>query len=411
MRGFHTHGARAGFRGGPLLLGGNREFEGRRAGVPRPWCAGARHASPLRGGGLPIDDRWAKLTRVVNPTPNVKPNPNHDGEYSMIRIRAALTISAALLLVSVSQTVSQTPPPSLSTFSIVACDPENGFLGGAVQSRVVGAGSIVLAAEADIGAVASQAAANVTYKRRALELLRQGRSVEAIRSEFNTTDSLAERRQFAVIDADCRVAAFTGEANNDWAGHRVGEHYSAQGNILTGPEVVEAMGNAFEEAEAQGLPFGERLLAALKAGQAAGGDSRGRQGAGILIVKRNGGYGGGDDRYADLRVEDHVEPIFELERVYRTWMSVFHPEDHFLPNGSQPVSVPRGRHVCALRDLLARVGYGTPPEEGTFACWMDENVIGPLKEFQRDNGLREVPALNAETAARLRELVGRGNDR
>ena len=325
----------------------------------------------------------------------------HPDDLPMTTFRRIAALSA-LALVSASSAAAQTAgPPPLSTFSIVACDPENGFLGVAVQSRVVGAGSIVPAAEAEVGAVASQAAANVTFKRRGLELLRQGRTPEQVVEEFRRTDPGIARRQFAVMDRECRVAAFTGDSAQAWAGHRTGAHYSVQGNILTGAEVVEAMARAFEVAEAERRPFGERLLAALKAGQAAGGDRRGRQGAGMLIVKKEGGYGGGDDIYADLHVEDHVEPILELERVYNVWMSLFHAGDHFLPGGSQPFAAPAGPHVCELRNLLARAGHGTSTQAGF--CAFDDEVIAALKAFQRANNLPERAAVTPELIARLRE--------
>jgi uncharacterized Ntn-hydrolase superfamily protein len=294
--------------------------------------------------------------------------------------------------------------PSLSTFSIVACDPVNGFLGVAVESRVVGAGSIVPAAEAEVGAIATQAAANVSFKRRGLEMLRQGRSPEEVVAEFRRTDPGIARRQFAVMDARCRVAAFTGDSAQAWAGHRTGDHFSVQGNILTGPEVADSMASAFRRAEAAGRPFGERLLAALKAGQAAGGDRRGRQGAGMLIVKKGGGYGGGDDIYADLHVEDSPEPILELERVYNVWMSTFHAADHFLPGGSQPFAAPSGAHVCALRNLLARAGHGTATAQGF--CAFDDEVIAALKAFQRAQNLPVSAALTPQAAERLRQVAG-----
>ncbi|HEY0015790.1 MAG TPA: DUF1028 domain-containing protein [Longimicrobium sp.] len=308
-----------------------------------------------------------------------------------------------ILFLAAAPALAQSAPP-LSTFSIVACDPETGFWGVAVQSRVVGAGSIVPAAEADAGAIATQAAANVSFKRRGLELLRAGRSAEEVHDEFVRGDPGIADRQFAIADRACRVAAFTGDSTSAWAGHRTGAGFSVQGNILTGPEVVEAMARAYQEAVAARRPFGERMLAALKAGQAAGGDRRGRQGAGMLIVKRGAGYGGGDDVYADLHVEDHVEPILELERVYGVWMSLFHPEDHFLPNGSQAIAAPAGPHVCLLRNLLARAGHGTATEAEY--CAFDEEVITPLKAFQRANNLPVRAALTPETAARLREAAG-----
>ncbi|HYW12075.1 MAG TPA: DUF1028 domain-containing protein [Longimicrobium sp.] len=307
------------------------------------------------------------------------------------------------LVLAPAAVAAQAGPPPLSTFSIVACDPASGFWGVAVQSRVVGAGSIVPAAEADAGAIATQAAANVSFKRRGLEMLRAGRSAEEVRAAFVASDSGIADRQFAIVDRECRPAAFTGDSASAWAGHRTGPHFSVQGNILTGPEVVDAMARAYQQADSAARPFGERLLAALKAGQAAGGDRRGRQGAGMLIVKRGGGYGGGDDIYADLHVEDHVEPILELERVYGVWMSLFHPEDHFLPNGSQGIAAPAGAHVCLLRNLLARAGHGTPTEAGF--CTFDEEVIGALKAFQRAQNLPVRAALTPETAARLRDAA------
>lgn len=317
-------------------------------------------------------------------------------------VRVSATLALLLLLGSAAHAQDHHPP--LSTFSIVACDAEEGFLGVGVQSKVVSAGSIVPAAEAGVGAIATQAWANVGYKQGALRMLREGSSPEEVREEFVRTDPGVAQRQFAVADHRCRLAAFTGDSTLAYAGHRVGRGYSVQGNILTGPEVLEAMGLAYEEAESAGRPFGERILAALKAGQAAGGDRRGRQGAGLLIVRPGGGYGGGDDRYADLRVEDHVEPILELERVYDVWMSTFHPADHFLPAGSKEFAAPAGPHVCALRDRLARAGFGTPAERGS--CPFDEEVISALKEFQRAHGLPVRPALTSEAAARLNEVAG-----
>jgi uncharacterized Ntn-hydrolase superfamily protein len=314
---------------------------------------------------------------------------------------------AALLAPATLAAQAAGQAPSLSTFSIVACDTTAGFLGIGIQSRVVGAGMIVPAAEAGVGAIATQAAANVAYKRQALELLRAGRSADEVREELLRGDDGRARRQFAVVDRHCRFGTHTGDSTLAWAGHRAGRHYSVQGNILTGPEVLEAMGRAFEAAEAAGVPFGERLLAALRAGQDAGGDRRGRQGAGLMIVRPGGGYGGGDDRYADLRVEDHVEPILELERVYDLWMSLFHPEDHFLPRGSKPFAAPAGPHVCELRRMLTRAGHDRFTQEGGW-CTFDDEAIAALRSFQRAHGLREVAAVTPELAARLRAAAGPG---
>lgn len=294
----------------------------------------------------------------------------------------------------------------LSTFSIVACDADQGFWGVGVQSRVVGAGSIVPAAEAGFGAIATQAWANVEFKRLGLDLLREGLSAEQVRDRFIAIDDGRTHRQFAIVDGACNVVAFTGDSTTAWAGHRTGRNYSVQGNILAGPGVLEAMATAYERAEADGTPFGERILAALRAGQDAGGDIRGRQGAGLLIVRDEGGYGGRDDRYADLRVEDHVEPILELERVYDVWMSLFHPGDHFMPRGRKPIPVARGAHVCELRALLAAAGHGQPPEPDR-PCSYDDDLIAALKSFQRAEGLPVRPDLTTQARDRLRERAPR----
>ncbi len=312
-------------------------------------------------------------------------------------------VGLLLTLAAFSPAAAQEPP--LSTFSIVACDADEGFLGVGVQSRVVAAGAIVPAAEAGVGAIASQAAANVAFKEEGLALLREGLSPEAVRDSLLATDGGRQNRQFAIIGADCSTAVWTGESTLAWSGHRTGPGYSVQGNILAGEEVLDEMARAFEEATAEHLPFGERILAALKAGQDAGGDTRGRQGAGLLVVRERGGYGGGDDRYADLRVEDHVEPILELERVYGVWMRVFHPADHYTPQGSEPIAAPSGPHVCVLKNLLAEAGHG----EGAGSerpCWLDGETIDALRAFQRAQGLPERPVLDRETARILLGVAG-----
>jgi len=297
----------------------------------------------------------------------------------------------------VAQTKTETDPP-LSTFSIVACDPASGQLGVAIQSRVVAAGAIVPAARAGVGAIATQANANVTFKPRALTLLEEGRAPEEVKQHFIETDSLIESRQFAIVDAQCRLANFTGDRNIEWAGMRSGQHFSAQGNILTGPEVVDSMAAVFERAEEMGKPLAERLLDALKAGQAAGGDRRGRQGAGLLVVQEGGGYGGGDDRYIDLRVEDHVAPILELERVYRVFMSVFHPNDVYQPLGSRTIFPQRGPDIRELQERLTALGY----YRGEINGRLDAGTLNALDAFQVDRGLQERGYVGDRTVAELK---------
>lgn len=200
----------------------------------------------------------------------------------------------------------------VATFSIVARDPETGDLGVAVQSRFFAVGAVVPWARAGIGAIATQAWANTGYGPRGLDLLAGGAGAESVVAALTGQDDGSPQRQVGIVGADGSVATFTGDACLPWAGGRTGDGYAAQGNILAGPAVVDAMAAAFE-ASSGDLPA--RLLTALAAGQAAGGDARGSQSAALLVVRENGGYGGHDDRWVDLRVDDHPTPIAELQRL------------------------------------------------------------------------------------------------
>jgi uncharacterized Ntn-hydrolase superfamily protein len=210
--------------------------------------------------------------------------------------------------------------PAVGTFSIVASDPETGETGVAVQSRIVAVGAVVPYALAGVGAVATQAWANPRYGPLGLSGLAQGAAPEEILELLTSNDPLREQRQAAIVDAEGRAALYTGNACLDWAGGRVGRNYSVQGNILAGPEVVAAMGDAFESTDGS---LSTRLLAALRAGQAAGGDRRGMQSAALLVVREGWGYGRGNDRYRDLRVDEHESPIDELERVLQAHRKLF----------------------------------------------------------------------------------------
>ncbi len=213
----------------------------------------------------------------------------------------------------------ESPWPPVATFSILGFDPETGEVGGAVQSRVFSVGNGVLWAEADVGVVATQAIVDVSYGPQGLDLLRRGMSPDDVVRTILENDPnprperwTIEGRQFSVMDALGNVATHTGPRASDWAGHRVGEHVSAQGNILAGPAVVEDMVTAFEETEGH---LSLRLMAALEAGQAAGGDTRGMQSAAMLIVKADGGVWLNNDVVLRLQVDDSAEPIQELRRL------------------------------------------------------------------------------------------------
>ena len=200
----------------------------------------------------------------------------------------------------------------VATFSIVARDPATEELGVAVQSRAFRAAAIVSYARAGVGAIATQASANQSYGPRGLALLEQGLSPAEVVARLTSTDEGRDRRQLAVIDARGRVRAYTGSRTSEWAGHIEGENYSVQGNILASEEVVRAMAHAFETADGE---LAERLMAALDAGQAAGGDARGKQSGGILVVKPIGGSGRTTDRWVDVRVDDHPTPFVEIRRL------------------------------------------------------------------------------------------------
>ena len=212
------------------------------------------------------------------------------------------------------------PWQPVGTFSIVGYDPETGEVGGAVQSRVFSVGNGVLWGEADVGVVATQAVVDVSYGPQALALLRAGLAPRAVVDSVWRRDPdpdpanwTKQGRQFAVMDARGRVAAFTGPKASAWAGDRQGAFCSAQGNILAGPQVVDSMVAAFERSRGQHLSL--RLVAALEAGQRAGGDTRGMQSAAILVVKKGGGVWLNNDVVLRLQVDDAPEPIAELRRL------------------------------------------------------------------------------------------------
>ncbi len=204
-------------------------------------------------------------------------------------------------------------PPHPSTFSIVALDPANGELGIAVQSKFLAVGNAVPWAKAGIGAIATQSYANTAYGPDGLALLAQGFSAQETIEKLTAADPDRNLRQVGIVSAKGDAATFTGAKCHDWAGGRIGEHYAVQGNILVSEATVNAMADTFEQTSGT---LAERLLAALSAGQAAGGDKRGQQSAALLVVKEKGGYGGFNDILIDLRVDDHPTPIEELHRLY-----------------------------------------------------------------------------------------------
>ena len=219
-----------------------------------------------------------------------------------------------LLLASCGAPTAEAPDaaPPVATFSIVGFDPATGDVGVAVQSKVFGVGSIVPYARADVGAVATQAFADPAFGPEGLRLMDEGLAASLAVERLLAGDAGRARRQLGMVDARGRPAAYTGTGCKAWAGHVVGAHHACQGNLLAGEAVVQAMSKTFTSMQG---PLAERLVAALRAGQAAGGDKRGRQSAALLVARRFGGYRGKNDRYIDIRVEDHPTPIEELARL------------------------------------------------------------------------------------------------
>jgi len=222
--------------------------------------------------------------------------------------------SLVLIMAFACAAFAQSPLPPVSTFSIVAIDPQTGEMGVAVASRYFSVGSVVPWAMADVGAVATQANVNVGYGQQAIDLLRQGLSAQEVLKKILADDKFEGKdgRQVAIVDAKGNVAAYTGPNAPKWAGDRQGKTWSAQGNILVGPQVPESMGKAFEATQGE---LAEKLFAALKAGDAAGGDARGRQSASMLVVKKQGGRNINNDRYVYINVDDNPDPFTELRRL------------------------------------------------------------------------------------------------
>ncbi|MCF6192184.1 MAG: DUF1028 domain-containing protein [Candidatus Hydrothermae bacterium] len=210
--------------------------------------------------------------------------------------------------------------PPVGTFSIVAMDPDTREWGVAVASRVLDVGYIVPWVEADVGAVATQALSNPYFGPWALALLRKGLPADTVLRQVLARDTSPEDRQLGIVDGEGRCANFTGKGTLAWAGDRKGPYVCVQGNILAGPQVVDTMLFTFQHTQG---PLAERLLRALEAGEAAGGDRRGKQSAALVVRRARGGYLGVDDRLVDLRVVDQPEPVKELRRLYERWQYAF----------------------------------------------------------------------------------------
>jgi uncharacterized Ntn-hydrolase superfamily protein len=254
----------------------------------------------------------------------------------------------------------------IATYSIAACDLEAGRWGVATQSKFLGVGSIVPWAEAQVGAVATQSYANPRYGPDGLALLREGLSAEETVERLTSADEDREHRQLGVVDAKGGSATFTGGECHDWAGGRTGPGYASQGNILVSGATVDAIVESFEATT--GKPLDVRLMDALDAGQAAGGDSRGQQSAALLVVEKDGGYAGLFDVVFDLRVDDHESPLNELRRLHGLHVALFGqtPKDEWLPVDDEL--------AAELGERLARLGYAGDLADALFRWAGNENL-------------------------------------
>lgn len=284
-----------------------------------------------------------------------------------------------------------------STFSLVAYDPGNGDLGIAVASKFLAVGSVVPWAIAGVGAVATQSWANTSYGPYGLEMLKQGMPPDEVGQALTVMDEHASQRQFGMVDARGRAYTYTGSGCFSWAGGRTGENYAAQGNILVGGQVVDALAETFEQAKGD---LADRLLQALTAGQAAGGDKRGQESAALYVVREKGGYGGFNDRYIDLRVDDHPAPIDELMRLlelHRLYLNKSNASD--LISIDEPIA-------RELQTILAKQGYAVSVN----GVW-DESCQRALREFggveNLEERLQEGPFLDTVVLNFVRERFGK----
>ena len=250
------------------------------------------------------------------------------------------------------------------TFSIAARSADGTHWGVAVASKFLAAGAVVPAARAGVGAVATQSFVNLHYLPDGLALLEEGVPAHEVVAALTGPDELREQRQVGVVDADGGGASFTGADCIPWAGGLDGPDYTVQGNCLTGPEVLEAMERAFV-GSGEREPLATRLLAALRAGDDAGGDRRGRQSAAVLVVTEGGGYGGGSDVLVDLRADDHATPVAELQRLLELHELYFGKPD------------PRDLHLLAgdlhaeVDAMLRALGHdGDAPLDERLFDWM-----------------------------------------
>lgn len=263
----------------------------------------------------------------------------------------------------------------LSTFSIAAFDPKAQELGVAVQSKYLASASIVPWCEAGVGAIATQAHANTSYGPKGLALLKEGKTPQEVVGVLTGEDENSRTRQLGIVASNGESASFTGEECIGWAGGITGRDFAVQGNMLKGEETIQAMAQDFQETQDT---LAKRLVQSLMAGEKAGGDKRGLQSAGLLVVKEKGGYGGFNDRYIDLRVDDHKAPIQELMRILDLFYLYSSP-----PSG-ESIKI-EGPLIIEIKESLKRLGYYDGGYEKTY----DNALREALSAFYCSENLEE----------------------
>jgi uncharacterized Ntn-hydrolase superfamily protein len=281
------------------------------------------------------------------------------------------------------------------TFSIVATDPERRDWGIAVASRFPCVGAVVPWARAGAGAVATQSWANTSFGPDGLSLMGEGVPAAEALERLLAADSGREDRQVGLVDPSGAAATFTGGKCMDWAGGVTGDGFAAQGNILAGEAVVSELARAFTQTEGD---LCDRLLAALIAGDAAGGDRRGRQSAALLVVREGGGYEGRNDRYIDLRVDDHADPIAELQRLFTVW------DDTMLVR-NDPLVEATPSLVRDLQRRLASVGRYAGEATGDYDDGTRQALAEWAGEVNLEGRLRDDDLISQHLVRELRDIT------
>ncbi|MCA9736510.1 MAG: DUF1028 domain-containing protein [Gemmatimonadota bacterium] len=323
-------------------------------------------------------------------------------------MRRSAFLVLALLPAPATLRAQDYDPNYLATFSIIARDPSTGELGMGVQSKAFAAGNRAMTAKGGVAIVAHQAAANPMYGPLGIQLIEAGYPPEEALAMLVASDEGRDRRQVAMMDQQGRTAAWTGTGANDWKGHRCGRDYCAQGNILTGAEVVDAMARSFESSNG---PLAERLLEALDAAQAAGGDARGMQSGALLVVRPrvNGGF---SDRAVDIRVDDHTRPLEELRRILELQRSgeIIQDANRAVAAGDLDAGLERARAATELAPrndnawvALANVQARRGETDAAFESLMRAVELNPgrRRTLPRDSNFERL-----RNDARFRRLVG-----